>query len=349
MKKLRFAVLVTVALVLGACSSPPPKTTSTVLMPAKAEEATRLRNVAVLRFDITSGTDITPEVESVIASVRVNGRPYFRLVERARINEAFRELRLVERAAVDASVASKLGKLVSANGLYMGVVTKDGVQDQYYQETRSDCVQYEQKKDKKGNSYDGRCLRFNNRQVQCIRRVASFEFVPKLLDVSTAEVTYSRTITGSSEHKSCPDAGTPLKSADELRTQSRQAALRQFREDVAPFERSVDIRLLNITDGLTPGGRVRFSGALEFAQANRMDRACEIWRDLLSQESTSPSIMYNLGTCAETRGNLPEAFDWYSRADKLLPRPDNIVNEGLSRVRILIDNSERARSQTRTK
>ena len=298
MNKLHFAIVIASASVLAACGSPPPKTTSTVLMPAKAEEATRLRNVAVLRFDLRGGTDITPEVEAVIASVRVNGQPYFRLVERARINDAFRELRLVERAAVDASVASKLGKLVSANGLYMGVVTKDGVQDLSYQETRSDCVQYEQKKDKKGNSYDGRCLRFNNRQVQCTRRVASFEFIPKLLDVSTVAVLYSRTISGISEHKSCHDAGTALKSADELRTQSRQAALRQFREDIAPYERSVVIRLLSVTDGLTPGGRDRFSGALEFAQANRMDRACEIWRDLSAQESTSPSVMYNLGTCA---------------------------------------------------
>lgn len=330
--KSRFLSVVVLAFLAGCAA--PIKVESEMQLPARAPEATRLKRIAVLRFERLGNFDITAEVEAQLANARVGGATYFTVVERARLNEALKEMRLAESGALNAASAAKLGQMVAANGLYMGAITRDDIADQNYTETRSVCGQFEEKRDKKGNVSQGACQRYIDRQVNCTRRMATFEFVPKLMDVASGTIIYSRTVAGTSSAKNCSDDGSPAAARDDLRSDARNSALKAFREDIAPFTRTLQIAFLSNTDGIaSPTAKERFEGSMAFARERRLDRACEIWAEISQTERFAPSVTYNRGICAEVSGNLDLALVLYTEADRLLSRPDRTIGEGLTRVR----------------
>lgn len=326
--------LLLVSTVLVAACAGPARVDSEMQMPAKVPEASRLRHIAVVRFDRIGPTDITPQVEAELSAARLRGGPYFTLVERGRLDEALRELRLGDSGIVNAATASRVGQMVAAKGIYMGSVTRDDVSNQPYQEDRSECLQYEQLRDKKGNPYQGQCLRSNDWKVNCIQRSATFEFVPKLVDVGAGTIVYSKSLGGSAQDKGCSDRTSPLQSPDDLRRQAVTQALTKFREDVAPFTRMVQVVFMAATDGISSVvGKERFEGSMTFARENRLDRACEIWKELSLTERSAPSLSYNLGACAEVSGELDTALARYTEADRQLTKPDKMISDGLTRIR----------------
>lgn len=339
--------MVALALLAAAGCSAPVKTATMSQLPANFSEAARLKRVVVLKFDTgggnprdrwsqpqSGGQDITPELEAQLAGVLINGQPHFTVVERARMNEALKEMRLAESGALDATTASRLGKMVAANGVYMGSVAQDGATDERYSERRSNCAQHKQEKDKKGRTYDGECQRWVDSQVGCVKRSATFAFTPRLVDVERGTIAYTKTISKTVSASGCSDQGQQLSSADEMLREARQQALQEFRQDIAPYSKRVEIALMNSTDGIVqPAAKDRFAGSLDFAKANRLDRACEIWRDLAASEGRSPALLYNRGACEEVGGNLEGALELYGRADRLLDKPDPTISAGLVRVR----------------
>jgi Curli production assembly/transport component CsgG len=121
---MKFSILTFVsALLLVACAAPV-KVNSPVEFPAREPAASRLRHIAVVRFERIGPTDITPQVEVALSSARLRGSPYFTLVERGRLDDALRELRLAESGIVNAATASRVGEMVAAKGIYMGSVTR---------------------------------------------------------------------------------------------------------------------------------------------------------------------------------------------------------------------------------
>lgn len=326
-------IVPTLLVVLAGCAAPV-KVDTDILLPPRVLEAARLKRVAVLRFDRLGGTDITADVEAQLANARVEGAPFFTLVERARLSEAMKEMRLAESGALNTTTASKLGQMIAANGLYMGGITRDDVSEQQFSESRSICAQYEEKRDKKGNPYQGPCLRWSERQVSCVRRSANFEFVPKLLDVSMGTIVYTRNIAGTAQAKACADDNAPLAAKDDLRRAARIVALKSFREDIAPFTRAVQIAFLSANDGIAnAAAKERFENSIAFARARRLDRACEMWEELAASEVAAPALTYNRGSCAEVSGNLERALALYNEADRQMSQPDKTVGEGLARVK----------------
>ena len=78
--------------------------------------------------------------------------------------------------------------------------------------------------------------------------------------------------------------------------------------------------------------RRKVKQGLEFAAANRMDRACEIWQEARQEGPTLAEVLYNLGVCAEISGHQSEALALYRQADRLLDRPDDRISAALLRV-----------------
>lgn len=321
------------AMLLGACASPP-VVESDVQLPARVPEAARLTHVAVLGFGRAGPTDIAPQVEAELSGARLAGNPYFTLVERARMDAAVKELSLASTGLINEATAARVGKMIAAKGIYTGTVTRDQVSDQPYQEKRTQCVQYEELRDKKGRAVQGKCLRENTWAVTCNQRTASFEFVPKLIDVSSAKIIYTRSLGGSSQDKGCSDSQSPIQSADELRREAVAAALALFRQDVAPFTTKVRVVFMSGTDGFAnPAAKERFNGSMSFARENRLDRACEVWKELVATERAVPSLTYNVGACAEISGDLPTALARYTEADRMLTKPEQAISDGLERIR----------------
>lgn len=335
-----------VLLNLAGCVAPPATTTTTSVVAAKSAEATKLRRIAVLPFGIKDGIDITPEVETLLTGVLVNDQPFFTVVERNRIKDLLREMKLAESGALDPTTVSKLGKMAGASGVYMGAVTRNSVRDERYKESRFRCDQYEQKRDKKGNPYQGKCLRPVEYTVDCVQRIADFAFNPKLVDVQAGTIKYSKEATGSTQSKACPDHAAGNVAATQLLHDARKLALQSFRQDVAPHTARFVIVVQEAAEGInSTAAREKFVSAIAFAKGNRLDRACEIWDEIVPSEDRSPSLHYNHGVCAEAAGELDIAMARYTKADRLLTKPEKAISEALARVRQLQSGKSKLQQQ----
>ena len=77
----------------------------------------------------------------------------------------------------------------------------------------------------------------------------------------------------------------------------------------------------------------------------RMDAACELWEEARRLEPEFPSILYNLGVCAESQGNFARALDFYRKADKALGNPDDNINAALKRVTAALKSQKKLEEQ----
>lgn len=338
-----------VAFVVAGCVAP--KADVTAVLPAASQDAARMKRVAVLPFATHNGADVTGDVETLLASIVVDDKRYFDVVERQRLNALARELKLAESGALDVKTASRLGKMLAANGIYLGRISRSDWSDQRYMEPRQVCVQREQKRDKRGNMTEGACLRWQNMQAHCVTRTASFEFAPRLVSVETGSIVYSRSHAGEAKSVACSEPGgqgaQALTDAQTLLSNARGMALASFRRDVAPSLEARKIDLLDSDERISANGKERFNSALAFARARRMDRACKDWEELNATESQSPDLVFNLGVCAEADGRIDQAYRHYMAADALLKAPNKTVSSALTRVRHDLQNRGKVENQLR--
>jgi tetratricopeptide (TPR) repeat protein len=328
-------------------SCAPPSIHTTVLKPALFDEAAKLKTVAVLPFEGTEGRPFASEVESVLASINIGDKQYFTVVERTKLDGVLHELHKSNADEhFDEGMAARIGKMVGAKGIYTGAIITSRTDDSQYKEQRSECTSYEQKTDKKGNTYQGRCLNTRTYDVSCTKRVASFGFVPKLIEVETGRIIYSKDISKSANDSRCSDSSTPLATQYDLLSTLKESGLDIFKRDIAPHYVTVEIKLMDSTDGLnSSNAKSKFEQALEFAKNNRIDRACELWGEARAQETHSPSILYNLGICSEVVGELEQALGLYRDADRLLLKPDDRVSAALYRVQEAIGGRQKLKEQ----
>jgi curli biogenesis system outer membrane secretion channel CsgG len=314
---------------------------------AESAEAASLRRIAVLQFDRRAGgPDITAEVETMLANVQVNGQPYFAVVERNKIQQVMREMKLGESGVIREDTAAKLGKMLGANGVYAGTITRNEVVNTNYQENRSRCTQYERKKDKKGNMVDGKCLNSQDYLVSCTKRTAYFTFLPKLIAVESGSIAFSKEIAGEASESACQGEAGGIADGAQLLASARSTAMGKLRVAVAPSVQMVSFTLMDTMDGIAAAAaKEKHASALEFAKAGRMDRACTLWSEALAVDSTGIPIIHNVGVCEEQRGNLSGALARYEEADRLTSKPDRIIGESLARIRDMMTNRARLQSQ----
>lgn len=343
----QFISLVTgiaIAFAASACA-PPVAIRTTALMPAKFDEAAKLKEVAVLPFDGRGGQDFAAEIEGLLAGVNVHDKQYFTLVDRTKISKALSELQLAQSGLVNSETAVKVGKMVGAKGLYTGAITTANSNDSYYNETRSRCASMVTKYNKKGQAFEV-CERWESYNISCTKRSASFVFTPKLIEVETGRIVYASTATGKAEASACADSQTPLPSHSELLQRAKQSAKAMFRKDIAPHFEMFEIKLIDSTEGISSKEAERkFEQGIDFAKNNRLDRACELWGEARTFSPNSLSIVYSLGICAEVTGNLEQALDLYTKADRLLSSPNDEVSSALHRVKLKIEKQHKLKKQ----
>jgi tetratricopeptide (TPR) repeat protein len=258
-------------------------------------------------------------------------------------------MQLSQSGLVDQKAAAKIGKLIGAKGIYTGVVTQNNYDDSNYSEKRSTCVQYEQKRDKDGSTYRGACISWRYFNVSCTGRVASFAVSPKLVDVTTGRILYSRNLSAAKQSSGCSDTN-PVQSEHVLIEKAKESVKKDFRHDVAPYYVIVEIKLMDSTDGIdSPEAKNKLKRGLEYADKGRMDNACELWGEARNLAGNSHSLLYNLGVCAESRGDLDAALSLYKQADRKLGKPDDDITLALNRVSNAVKNKGRLKEQLSSK
>ena len=171
--RVRTVRLFLLSFVVLAASCAPPAVKTTMLVPARHHEASRLREVAVLPFDGKGGQEFAAEIEGTIASINIGDKQYFNLVDRVRLEKLISEMKLSQSALVDSNTAARVGRLVGAKGIYTGIITASDVSDSAYREERTRCAQTVTKHDKKGRAYE-ECAKYEKYGVHCTKRTAVF-------------------------------------------------------------------------------------------------------------------------------------------------------------------------------
>jgi len=77
------------------------------MMPAMFHEATLIREVAVLPFDGREGTEFALEIEGALSGIRVSQRPFFTVLERAKLEKVLSEMKLSQSGLVDEKTGRK--------------------------------------------------------------------------------------------------------------------------------------------------------------------------------------------------------------------------------------------------
>jgi tetratricopeptide (TPR) repeat protein len=343
-----FTILI-ILLMICAFSSCATKIKVNMLQPAQYHEASLTKSVAVLPFNGPGGSEFAAEIEGVLASIGIDGKQYFTIVDRVSLDKTISEMKLSQSGLVDQKTAAKIGKLTGAQGIYTGIVTQNNFDESRYHEKRSTCVQYETKKDKDGKTSQGACISWRSYNVNCTKKVANFAVSPKLVEVSTGKILYSRNLFATEDSSGCDDT-KPAQSEHVLLEKAKQSVKKDFRRDIAPYYVTSEIKLMDSTNGLDSAEAVdKFKRGLEYAAKGRMDAACELWGEARNINANAPALIYDLGVCAESRGDLDAALSLYKQADKKLGKPDDDITLALNRVSTAIINKSKLKVQLDSK
>jgi len=327
-------ILLALILISSGCAT---KIKTTMLAPAKSHEASTLKRIAVLPFSGRGGRNFNADIEALLVKIRVNGKPYFSVVERSAIWKIMREQSLHLSGAVDQKTAVKVGRLVGAEGVILGTVARNITEDGRYSETRSKCVS----RDK-----DGKCKKKRRYSVSCTQRDAYFSFIPKVVNVATGEIVASEALTAHTTDRVCRDSSQPLRGKREMLAEAKSQALSKFRLIMAPYHVSMEIVLLDDDDSNPPdAAEDRIERGIEWAEAGRMDRACELWHEACKIHPKGYAIHYLLGVCAETSGDLEEALSCYQKADRLTGEPVKEINQAIGRIRVNLEKQKKLEKQ----
>lgn len=327
------AIAMVISAALLGCAGP--KVQMTVVQPPSVAEALKLKRIAMGEFEgnPNEAAGFVNAVGNLLTSVTIQGKPYFEIVP---VQETASALKTKKRSFKDLArpdVVKSVSSSLKADGIFLGSIVRSDSNDSPYQEQRSQCAQSRIRYNKKGNPVGEDCIAWSHYTVNCINRDAVFEFVPRLVEAATSRSIFSDRLKGSASDKGCSDSQQPLADGTGLLAQARRDVLEQIRVALAPVESRVFAEVMD-DDGemRSKQSAPKFASGFEFAKAGRMDRACEIWKELEPIENDYVPLLYNIGLCEESSGNEVTARDYFIRADKLSPKPDNRIATALARI-----------------
>jgi len=307
-------------------------------LPAEVDSLTKKRSLAVIPFK-GDNINFTGRLESKLANVRINGRPYFRVINRDKIGDVLKELKFQSSDLVGKK-AARFGKLAGAQVLITGNV-KTTATNGSYRKPEERCSSYDKK---------GRCLGYTTVYVTCRTSNATLNATINAIDVNTAQVIDAVNISKNYQSDSC-DGYNYMRAERALSGLADQAAT-EYVNRVAPHYVILQVELIDDVDSvdLTSKQEKLFDNALKYIEDGRLDRA-EYLLKKLNEETGEKSyeILYDLGVVEEALGKLNEAKAAYEMADKVIldtgEEPNKLVNKAIERINKLIEDQNKLKEQ----
>lgn len=330
----KISLVAAVAVVLIGCA--PLKVKHEVVLPAREDGLLEARRVAVLDIeqerrsffsrDVARGA--RAEIEAILGDVQTRGQRHFDLVERSRIDAVIRELNRSHGSPFfDDQSAVKLGRLVGADTVLMGMVGSPTTDRRQYTATSQECG---------SRNSDGKCVRWFTRSRHCWHKVTSFKLTLRAVSVETGRIVFAKTYPSTAEDDSCKSRA----SSASMENRALDGILTEVRRDLVAHKEVMALEIMEKPDAALRDNREArklFESGVEFAKAQRMDRACELFSRALAQNADSPVLFYNAGVCAEIEGNLDKAQVFYRRADRMSVTPVRQYGEALARIQQRLD------------
>jgi len=341
-KYLSIALAGTMGMFFLGCSAK--KVTIKATMPADVDTLTKKRDIAVVPFK-GDKINFTGRLESKLASVRINNKSYFHVVNRDKIGDVLKELKFQSSDLVG-SKAAKFGKLAGAQVLITGNV-KTTATNGSYKKPEQRCSAYDKK---------GRCLSYTTVYVNCQTANATLNTSINAIDVNTAQVVDAVNISKNYQADSCKDGGlfgpARILTAQQALSRLADEAATEYVNRVAPHYVTMQVELMDKVKSidLTKIQEKKFENALTYIEHGRITKAEQILKKLNEETGEkSYEIAYDLGVTEEALGKLEEAKAAYSLADKIITdtgaEPSELVDKAVERIDNLIKKRQKLKAQ----
>lgn len=294
----------------------PQRAQVTMLQAPEIAAAAAYKSISVARFSGQYGDSVALAMESEMINARVQDKPVYRSVSRAPEGRSL--------AGDNRSLAST-ARSQGSEAILVGEVILANVQDRRSSTTQFICDQAANPK-----KLVSKCVSGRNVTVPCLSRSASMQVQVRLIDAKTGNTVFSQAIAKDASSEACgndspADGGVLLGKA-------QAAVVDEVMRKIVPHERRMAISLMDPDDQIrSPANKERFAGAIKFATGGRMDRACEMLREVYEQERESVALNYDLGVCEEAAGAFWKANEHYRIADRLTNAPNTLITAALAR------------------
>jgi curli biogenesis system outer membrane secretion channel CsgG len=322
--------VLTLLLLLSGCSQ---TVRMKAIVPAEIDRAASTKTIAVSRFENDS-VNLSGKIEAQIAKQLLDGTPYFTIVSRNDFDRLIKEQKLQNSGLLEPSQAVDVGKLMGAEAIISGSVSKPSISDSNYYEQRSKCM-------------DKKCKDIRYYDVRCIKRAASLWAEIRMVDVEKGDIIYADRIKKSDAWRHCMDDAAILPSRTMASQSLADEIVTAFSEKLMPHYRHFEVELLEKPDlEYTDEQEALLENALKYIDKERLGKAQELLTRLIDSTAQRSYVpFYNLGVIKEAQGAYEEAKELYERADALSMKPVDAIDTAYVRIRKVIADYEKSRAQ----
>ncbi len=247
-----------------------------VRRPAAADEAYRLHSMAVERFGGTDGRALANAVERKLAGLHDDtDQPLFDMFEAGRGEGA-----VSGRADID-------------------------VEESRYTEKRRFCPNTRDKNAECDDKVK------ETVEVTCRRRIVTLSADVRIVRTADGRVIFSRELPDRAEVGWCPGDTAPPETASAVAQMIARAA-GALSGDFTAYHSNEALRIREDRKGLPKEQGEAFKAAVRATKISGGD-ACKGFAAIATTAPDHPSVIYNLGLCAEARGDYQGASDYYRR------------------------------------
>ena len=240
--------------------------------PAGNDAAAALGSIAVERFGGDDGQQVGIAAADRLRAVSIDGEPYFRVVPEGSRAEA----------------------------VLQGTAAAESRRRDASPREENVCVERDEDHD---------CIRREKRKIPCWEQVVNLDTTVRLVRTDGA-VVYALNSEDELPQRFCEGDERPSRERMVRTLAERQAD--RLRSELAPEQRSEQIRVMEDRDGLSRDDGRAFRDGVQLTKTDR-EAACAVWAGLEPRSPDHPSVLFNLGLCEESRGRLREAHDYYQR------------------------------------
>jgi hypothetical protein len=222
-----------------------------------------------------------------------------------------------------------------AEGMLSGAVSS-GVEDSYYKQKDKRCVERDANK---------KCIKEEEVQINCTRRIANLTADLRIVRSDDGRIVYSSNKPSRQEITWC-QGQSPARTGEDMINSMIGEIANAVAYEIQPHRETYRIRFRESTKDLPKDMTRGFKDTVKLSQRD-LRAACAAWGQMNQRVPNHPSIVFDLGLCAEAAGDLQGALALYQQAVGLLGQRSE-AGEGASRVQrrmtAVADDARRNRS-----
>lgn len=190
----------------------------------------------------------------------------------------------------------------TAEGSISGSVSS-GVDESSFRKKEKQCVSKDDK---------GKCLKEEQVEIGCKRRIIDVKADIRIVRNTDGRILYSQPKPFRDEVEWCR-GDSPGRTTEDVIEGAIQGIAGSLRGDIVPHVDTYKIRVRESTKGLPKEAANRFKELVKLTKRDA-DGACRGWEAMQAEAAGHPSVLFNLGLCAEQRGEYEKALSLYQDA-----------------------------------